>query len=73
MARLSVNQNTRVQDMVRVQPLLDRLQCVTKQFRPLAVVPGPVVAAERMMVRDSSARVDHCFRGGSFDRPELLD
>src|ERR1035437_4523522 len=62
MVRSSVNQNTRVQDMMRVQPLLDRLQCVTKQFGLLAVVPGPVVAAERMMVegfRRLSRIADH--------------
>jgi hypothetical protein len=59
--------------MMRVQPLLDRLQCVTKQLGLLAVVPGPVVAAERMMVRDRPARVDHSFRSGGFHRPKLLD
>jgi 5-methylcytosine-specific restriction protein A len=63
--RSSVNQNTRVQDIVRVQPLLDRLQRVGKQFGALAVIPGPVVTTERMMVRDRPACVDHCFRRGS--------
>src|ERR1035437_11034250 len=48
LARSSVDQDAGVQDVVRIQPLLDCLQCVGKQFGPLAVVPSPVVAANRM-------------------------
>ena len=43
--------------MVRVQPLLDCLERVSEQFGTLAVVLAAVIAAERMVVGNGSARL----------------
>lgn len=47
--------------MMRVELLLDRFQGVGEQLGPFSVVPGPMTAAERVIVCDRPASVDPSF------------
>lgn len=48
--RSAIDENAGIEHVVRIKPLLDRLQHLGEQRRPLTIVPGAVITAERVMV-----------------------
>ena len=53
--------------------LLRGAQRRREQLRPLAVVPAPMVAADRVVMGDGAAERHQRVGGGDLDRPALLD
>ena len=54
-----VDQDTRIEDMMRIELLFDCSQCISEELRPLAIVPSSVISTECMMVCDCTTRIDH--------------
>src|SRR5215470_1988270 len=68
-----IDQYPRVEQALRVKLAFGRAQRRGKQGRALAVVPGTVVAPDRMMMGDGAAALDHRVERRRFDRLPLLD
>ena len=64
---------TRVEDAGGVQLGLGRAQGGGERRRALAVIPGTVVAADRVVVGDRAAGVDQRLGDGRLDLVPLLD
>ena len=54
-----IDEDAGIQHAMRVEPLFDCFERISKKLRSLAVVPGTMIATERMVVRDCSAGIDH--------------
>src|ERR1051325_2439954 len=70
---LRVDQYPRIEQPLRVEFARGRAQRRGEQGRALAVVPGAMVAPDRMMMRARAAAVDHRVERRRFDRRPLLD
>src|SRR5215813_1490335 len=57
-ARLWINQDARIEHSPWIQFALGCPQGGSEKLRPLPVVPGPVVAADGMVMGDGAARRD---------------
>src|SRR5262249_20286002 len=68
-----VDQHTRVQDAGRVECGFRRAQRRRERLGALAVVPGPVVAADRVVVRDRAAVAQERLARGALDLGPLLE
>ncbi len=44
---------------MRIELLFGELSIISKELRPLAVVPIPVIPTQRMVVCDRTTRTDH--------------
>src|SRR4051794_33039138 len=55
---LRIDKHSRVEHALRIEFSFDRPQCRRKQRRTLTIVPGPVIAADRVMMGDRTARLD---------------
>ena len=58
---------------MRIQGLLGRPEGSGKQWWPLAIVPRPMVATDRMMMSDCTTVPDHGIEGGRLDGVPLRD
>ena len=67
------DQHAGVEDPGRVDRVLGRPQRRGERLGALAVVPGPVVAADGVVVGDRPARGDDRLRGGRLDLVPLLE
>src|SRR6266700_3494630 len=54
-----IDQHTRIEQALRVECLLRRPQRFGEQRWALLVIPWPVIAADRMMMRDRAAVCHH--------------
>ena len=72
-SRGGIDQHAGVEDAPRVELRLGGAQRRRERVRALAVVPGAVVAADRVVVGDRAAGVDHRVRDGGLDLVPLLD
>ncbi len=71
--RLGVEQHPGVENALRVELLLGGAQGRGEGVGPLAVVPGPVVAADGVVVGDRAAGIDQRVGDGGLDLVPLLD
>src|SRR5712691_7662673 len=72
-SRSSVDQHAGVEDAGGIEGALGRAQRVGEGVRPLAVVPGPMVAAYRVVVGDVAAMSDDRVGGRGLDVGPLLE
>src|SRR6201994_3584944 len=68
-----VQEDAWVEDAGRIELRLCRSQSGSEGRRTLPVVPGTVVAADRVMVGDRAAALDQRLRDGGLDLVPLLD
>ena len=54
-----IDQDTRIEYVMRIELLFDRAQCISEELRPLAIVPSSVISTECMMVCNCATRIDH--------------
>src|SRR5207245_4012926 len=72
-AVLSIHQHTWIHDPRGVQRSPRRPVRLGKEWRPLLVVPRPVVATDRVVVGDRPASGEQGFRGGGLDFGPLVE
>src|SRR5271165_4829873 len=66
-----VEQNTRIEQPMRIERVLCRTQRRSKEVGGFSIVPWPVIAADRVVVGDRAACVDQRVARGALDRPPL--
>src|SRR5581483_12433377 len=71
-ARSGIDQHAGIEQALRIERRFRRLERRGKKRRSLAVVPGTVIAADGVVVRDCAARRDERVGGGGLDRLPLL-
>src|SRR3954447_6417213 len=72
-AKSDIDEHAGVQDPARVDRPLGAAERLRELIRSLAVVPGPVVTADGVVMGDGAAAVDHRLRDGRLDLVPLLD
>src|SRR6266487_1975024 len=70
---LRIDQDARIERPGRVELRLHGPQPGGERLRALAVVPGSVIAADRVVVGDRAASVDHSVGDGGLDLVPLAD
>src|SRR5258705_1082764 len=65
---LRIDQHSRVEHALRIEFSFYCLKRGREQRRALTVVPGPMIAANRVMMRDRTTRLDQRVAGRSLDR-----
>src|ERR1700757_4981813 len=71
--RLRIDQHPWIEHTRRIKLALGGAKRGRKQFRALAVVPGPVIAADGMMMGDRAASLDQRVACGIPDRLPLFN
>ena len=71
-AVLNVDQHAGVEQSLRVERLFRGAQRLGEERRALPVIPGTMVAPDRMVMRDGAAVVDHGVERTRLDREPLL-
>src|SRR5436305_3965795 len=67
-----IDQHARIEQALRVERLLGGAQRLGEQRRALAVIPGPMIASDRVMMRDRAALRDHGIERRTLDTAPLL-
>src|SRR5262245_30048791 len=68
-----VDQHARIQDAPRIERALDLGERVAEQRRPLAIVPGPVDPADRVVMGDRAAGGGDRLGRGGLERAPLRE
>src|ERR1700674_2236676 len=71
--RSGVDQHAGIEQPLRIDRLLGGPQCRGEQLRALPVVPGPMIAPDRVVVGDGAALRDDRIEGSGLDGAPLLD
>src|SRR6516165_6062600 len=67
-----IDQDAGIEEALRIERRLRRLERRGEERRALAVVPGAMIASDGVVVRDGAARLDERVGGGVLDRLPLL-
>src|SRR4051812_15021988 len=70
--RLRIDENARVEHALRIEFSFRGPKCRREQRRALTIVPGPVIAADRVMMGDRTARLDQRVAACGLDSLPLL-
>src|SRR5580704_12704187 len=67
-----IDQNARVEHALRIEFSFHGTKCACEELRTLTVVPGPVIAADGVMMGDRAAGLDQRIARRVLDRLPLL-
>src|SRR5258707_6307041 len=69
---LRIDQHARIEHALRIEFFFCRPKRGREQRWALTIVPGPMIAANRVMMRDRATRLNQRVTGGTLDRLPLL-
>src|SRR5258705_12783772 len=69
---LRIDQHARIEHALRIELAFCRPKRGREQRRALTIVPGPMIASNRVMMRDRATRLNQRIAGGILDRLPLL-